>query len=142
MILDVNFTQISSAIPPSSANSSYVNAIAIGYLNSDSIIDLATVYRFSSNLVVWMGTGNGTFIGGTSYTTSFKPYDLSIIDLNGDNQLDIIIICFGASELNLFINQGSGIFVRKLVKYLICILLQFNNFFRRYLIPQAVYHIL
>ncbi|UJR17241.1 hypothetical protein I4U23_004136 [Adineta vaga] len=110
---NVNFTQMSVAIPQSIANYSYLNAVAIGYLNGDSVTDLAAVYRQSNNLVVWMGNGNGTFVGGTPYATSVKPYDLSITDLTGDGQLDIIVMCYAASELNLFINQGSGIFFRK-----------------------------
>jgi hypothetical protein len=105
-----------AATPQSTANYSYLNAIAMGNLNGDSMLDMAAVYRVSNNLAVWLGQGNGTFYSGQTYATNLSPYDLSIVDLTGDGRLDIIVLCFGSSTINLFINQGNGTFVANLVR--------------------------
>lgn len=108
-----------TASPQSSGgNYTYLNAVAMDDLNSDSTIDMAAVYRSSRNLVVWLGQGNGTFSIGQPYTTGANPYDLSIADLTDDGRLDILVLCFGSSTINLFINQGNGTFVANLVRIL------------------------
>jgi hypothetical protein len=51
-----------SASPLSSGgNYTYLNAIAMGNLNDNSMMDMAAVYRQSNKIVVWLGQGNGTF---------------------------------------------------------------------------------
>jgi hypothetical protein len=114
----VNFMQNYSAKPQPTTNYSYLNAIAMGNLNGDSVIDMAAVYRSSDRLVVWLGYGNGTFVDGTPYTTDSMPYDLSLIDMTDDGQLDIVVLCYNSLTINLFVNQGSGIFAGKQVRQL------------------------
>ena len=107
-----------AATPLPIANYSYLNAIAMDDLNGDSVIDIAAVYRNTLNFVVWLGYGNGTFADGTPYTTDPNPSDLTIAELTGDGRLDILVLCYASSTINLFVNQGGGIFAIKQVSLL------------------------
>ncbi|CAF2115318.1 unnamed protein product [Rotaria magnacalcarata] len=109
----LTFTQTYTAISQYAPWCGAPSAIEMGYLSSDSFIDMASVHLFSNQLIVWLGQGNGTFDQGTAYSTDAAPIDLSIVDLTNDGLLDFLVLCNAFNDILLFVNLGDGIFAAK-----------------------------
>jgi cysteine-rich repeat protein len=98
-------------LPPISGNP---DAIEIGDLNNDSIPDAVVAIADSSRLIVLFGTGGLSFgpenVLPTSGTRS-KVASIGDVDLDGDP--DILASTNsnnGAQFINLFLNNGAGVF--------------------------------
>jgi hypothetical protein len=57
---------------------------------------------------VLLGNGNGTFQPALTYSMGNDPHGLSLLDLEGDGDLDVVLACAGASELAIRKNNGNG----------------------------------
>ena len=66
------------------------NALAIGDVNGDGILDIVTV-NSANNVSVLLGSGGGLFQPQTSYPTNTGPTAIVIGDFNNNGRLDIAV---------------------------------------------------
>ena len=102
----------------------YSSPLELEDVNHDSIPDLIyarVVPRLNdpySIFVVKFGTLDGTFSGGTSvYTTRGHPSSFVIADVDGDSHKDIAFVSYAEWDLDVLLNNGSGVFDTLLPRY-------------------------
>ena len=80
-------------------------SVTVGDLDNDKKLDIALVNSGTSQLFLLYGNGNGTFGNETTYALGYGyyPYSIVVKDLNEDNWLDIVIACYGANHVEIFI---------------------------------------
>jgi predicted nucleotidyltransferase len=90
----------------------YPICIAIGDLNNDNLLDIVFASPDSSTVGVMLAHGHGTFGSITTYSTIYKssPCFLTVVDINKDHILDIIVADSGSSDVGLFLGYGNGTF--------------------------------
>ena len=106
--------------PPTSfdAGESTIYGLAIGDLNGDGKPDLALTGLLHSTVSILLGTGTGGFGPPTVIATNLnpendpggEPYSVAIGDLNGDGKLDLAVGNFDASDVSIFLGDGTGAF--------------------------------
>ncbi|CAF4483257.1 unnamed protein product, partial [Rotaria sp. Silwood2] len=86
--------------------------IAVGDFNDDKQVDIVVANSNTSNILIFLGNGNGSFTILQSYSTgqSSEPSAVAIADLNKDNQLDIVVTNSGTDNLLVFLGLGNGTF--------------------------------
>jgi hypothetical protein len=90
-----------------SAGITFPSAIATADFNHDGLADVAAVGQSSSNIVVLLANGNGTFQPPVSYgTTAYGFYTATItpLDANHDGELDVI----AAGDFGSWLLLGNG----------------------------------
>ncbi len=105
-----------AVITYSTGGSSYPTAVAVGDINNDDQLDIIVSNFAACNVGILFGYGNGSFSVVKTYSTgetSF-PYSFTLIDLDIDGQLDIIVANFGASNIGIFFGYGNGSFQNQL----------------------------
>ncbi|CAF1134872.1 unnamed protein product [Adineta ricciae] len=98
--------------------STYVNGsvykIYVADINNDDRLDLIllTQILFYNNINIFFGNGNGTFQiqNIVSLNLIYSPIDISIVDLNKDNNLDIICIVQYDNVVRISYGYGNGTF--------------------------------
>jgi hypothetical protein len=62
--------------------------------------------------MILFGSGYGTFVSNTSYSTGNGSYScaVSIGDFNNDSRLDIVVANSGTSNVGIFLSNGVGTF--------------------------------
>ncbi|HEX7863031.1 MAG TPA: FG-GAP-like repeat-containing protein [Verrucomicrobiae bacterium] len=85
-------------------------SLSLGDLNKDGIIDLATI-NLNNQFSILFGIGDGTF--GTNVTFASQtsdPYDVEIVDINGDGNKDMVGAGLGDGVLVYALGNGNGTF--------------------------------
>ena len=87
-------------------------AIAAGDFNNDHRLDIALVTISTNTLGIFLGSGDGTFILFTTYSTgdSSSPTMVNVADLNKDNHLDVVVVNQGINTIGVFFGIGDGSF--------------------------------
>ncbi len=87
-------------------------AIGVGDFNRDGKLDLVSVGQFgsSSQAVILLGNGDGTFTQGESYDIGSDPQSVAVADLNGDGKLDLAIADSFAGSIDILLGNGDGTF--------------------------------
>jgi hypothetical protein len=88
-------------------------ALAIGDINGDGIVDLATCSAGSNTVSVLIGNPNGTFqpvTGAKTYAIGSLPRDIIILDFNGDGSPDIATTNQNSNNVSVLYNAGGGTF--------------------------------
>jgi uncharacterized protein (TIGR03437 family) len=92
-------------------------SIVAGDFNHDGNTDLAMVATTGndevngSDVVVFIGKGDGTFKPGVLYPTEFGGDTIQAADFNGDGKLDLIVgHCCGDSDVTYLLGNGDGTF--------------------------------
>jgi hypothetical protein len=94
-------------------------ALAVGDVNGDGIPDLAVADHgdFQGNgsgLSILLGNGDGSFQPATHYDAGPFPTALALGDLNGDNQLDVVVAnsegSAHANTVSVLLGNGDGSF--------------------------------
>src|SRR5262249_42017732 len=90
-------------------------AMVTGYFNGDGRLDLATSNRFSSDISVLLGNGDGTFQAQKRYTAGavYDPFSLVAGDLRGDGRFDLATLERTSFRLSVLLNNGDGTFTEK-----------------------------
>jgi hypothetical protein len=102
----------SSQTTYSTGSNSYPRSIAVADLNKDSHLDIVVCNVWYSTIGIFLGSGNGTFSGQTTYPTGInsEPGAIAIGDFNNDSQLDIVIANYNISSIGIFLGYDNGTF--------------------------------
>lgn len=91
----------------------FPTSVALGDFNRDGILDLAVNSSTSygpGGLSVMLGNGDGTFQPAVDYTTQVYPFAVQAGDFNRDGKLDLAVVSFEESTVDLFLGNGDGTF--------------------------------
>jgi subtilisin-like proprotein convertase family protein len=88
-------------------------SIAVGDFNNDTKPDLA-VANFGSfffgSISILLGTGSGGFTAGNIVRTRTQPSFVTVTNLNGDANQDIVVANFGSDSVSTYFGLGNGTF--------------------------------
>ena len=87
--------------------------MAIGDFNNDEQLDVVVVHRAVDRISIYLASNNGTFQKPTIYPTGLhsQPNAVAVAHLTNDQQLDIVVACFGTNNIAIFLGMGDGSFV-------------------------------
>ncbi len=84
-------------------------AIAVGDFNHDGKLDLVVSDFGSSNVIVLLGNGDGTFTSAPSQPgVGVGPDGIAVGDFNGDGNLDLAVANSSSNNLTILLGNGSG----------------------------------
>jgi hypothetical protein len=87
-------------------------AVALGDLDGDGVLDLVVALRAADAIAVYLGATTG-WGPATTYSTFAvnpgKPVSVSLGDLDGDGDLDVVTANRGTSKIGIFLNDGTGL---------------------------------
>jgi hypothetical protein len=88
------------------------NALAIGYFNNDTRLDIVVGNFLSNTIQIFLGYDPEPFAGVVIYSTGDKsePHLIAVNDLNSDNWLDIIVANYGTDNVGILFGRGNGLF--------------------------------
>jgi hypothetical protein len=88
--------------------------VAAADINGDGVLDLAVTQGgpMSSSVAVFVGNGDGTFNAPSSYKTGHRPLGVSILDLNGDHHMDMMVVNGEMDDITVFLGNGDGTFTK------------------------------
>jgi hypothetical protein len=94
---------------------SYPPSVAVGDVNNDNKADIIVTNQNINSISVLLNSGNGTFLPQTIYSV---PYGSSVacpsvVDVNGDNKPDIIVVNSGKNSIGILFNTGDGTFLNQ-----------------------------
>ncbi|CAF2037704.1 unnamed protein product, partial [Rotaria magnacalcarata] len=95
----------------STGPNSHPYSLAVGYLNEDTVLDIAVTNHGDQNVGVLLGNGDGTFRKQMTYSLgAASPYSVGISDLNNDNRMDLITTNNGTNNIIVLLGSGNGSF--------------------------------
>ena len=84
--------------------------LALGDVNGDGRLDVATANYGAGSVSVLVGTGTGAFGPHTDYPTGGIPRSVALGDVNGDGRLDLVAANMNASRASVLLGTGTGTF--------------------------------
>ena len=78
--------------------------------DSDGVQDLAVANRFSSEISILRGNGDGTFQEATLFTTAVSPQDILAADVNNDGVTDLVTTSLNPIGVAVHLGIGDGSF--------------------------------
>ena len=96
----------------STGSGSHPKAVAVGYFNNDSFLDIVVANYDTHNVGVFLGYGNGSFVENQIITSvgSGRPFSLAVGDFNNDKKLDIAVVLEGISTVIILLGSNNGSF--------------------------------
>lgn len=90
-------------------------SVAIGDLNGDGKMDLATANEDGNSVSVLLNAGDGSFQTRRDFGTGGRPYSVAIGDVNEDGKLDLASAnaAFGEHTISVLLNRVDGNFEPK-----------------------------
>jgi hypothetical protein len=87
-------------------------SIAIGDFDNDTRLDVVVANNGTDNIMILFGSGYGTFVSNTSYSTGNGSYScaMAVGDFNNDSRLDIVVANSGTNNVGIFLSDGTGTF--------------------------------
>jgi hypothetical protein len=86
-------------------------SVALGDLNGDGRLDLATANLTDHGVSVLLNMGSGTFAPHVDYPVGSAAFTVVASDLDGDGKVDLAVSC--VAGLALLVNKGAGTFPNK-----------------------------
>jgi hypothetical protein len=80
-------------------------------LNRDGLMDIAVVNTFTSDLVLFYNKGGRKF-DPVKIPSAAGPMGVVAADLNGDGWMDLITVMKGVPEVEVYMNDGKGGFLK------------------------------
>ncbi|CAF0939462.1 unnamed protein product [Rotaria sordida] len=99
-----------SMVTYSTGPGSAPRSLVLADLNCDHKDDVIVANRGGSNIGVLFNQGGGKFGSLTTYSTGAgsSPRAVAVVDLNGDDKLDVVCINTGTNNIYIFFNSGDG----------------------------------
>ncbi len=94
------------------------DAVTVGDLNGDVLPDLVITNAFSNTVAVILSTGGGTngvavtYALPVSYQVGSGPKSVTLGDVTGDGNLDVVVTNSNDSTLSVLLNDGLGVFTK------------------------------
>jgi hypothetical protein len=87
-------------------------SIAVGDFDNDTRLDVVVANNGTDNIMILFGSGYGTFVSDTSYSTGNDSYPcwVAVGDFNNDSRLDIVVANSGTNNVGIFLSNGIGTF--------------------------------
>jgi hypothetical protein len=88
--------------------------VAAADINGDGVLDLAVSQggQMSSAVAVFLGKGDGTFQAPSAYKTGHRPLSVSVLDLNKDQHMDMMVVNGEMDDITVFLGKGDGTFTK------------------------------
>lgn len=93
------------------------NFVVLDDFDGDSILDAVVQNRGSDDLSLLIGNGNGTFdvatlisLGSTPASIAFGTNQVASGDINGDGDLDLVVIGLISDDITVLVGNGDGTF--------------------------------
>jgi len=88
---------------------SFSESIVVGDFNGDSKLDLVTAHRFTRDVSVLLGKGDGTFQAAPNFAFGdLIPKSMAIGDFNNDARQDLVVV--GEQGIDILLGTGTGSF--------------------------------
>jgi FG-GAP-like repeat len=80
-------------------------------------MDIVVANHGTDSVGVFLGYGNGSFMNQSLHPTGFgsRPYSVSVIDINNDTLLDIVVANQGTNNIGIFLGYGNGLFADQML---------------------------
>ncbi|QDU83171.1 FG-GAP repeat protein [Planctomycetes bacterium Pla163] len=78
-----------------------VIGIAVGDIDGDGIVDIANSAEDDDQVRVHLGLGGGAFAAPLVWPVASEPVDVHLEDLDGDGVCELLVLCAGASVLEV-----------------------------------------
>ncbi|MEK7832862.1 MAG: FG-GAP-like repeat-containing protein, partial [Acidobacteriota bacterium] len=87
--------------------------VGVGYINSDTHLDIVTTDNDSASLTILLGDGTGDFTvtASSPFPVGSGPITVEIGDFNEDNKSDLVVTNEGSASLSVLLGNGDGTFV-------------------------------
>ena len=90
----------------------YPNAVTLGDVNNDGVLDMATA-NDGGTASVLLGLSAGGFGARVEYPTGSYPTGVALGDVNGDGKLDLVTSNSGDVTISVLLGTGTGTFGAK-----------------------------
>ena len=99
-----------SPFPALAAGKPHNHGLALGDLDGDGHLDVATADDEANVVAVLLGDGRGGFrrAPGAPFRVGREPYPLALGDVNGDGRLDAVVPNLGSASLSVLLGDGRG----------------------------------
>jgi hypothetical protein len=71
-------------------------------------VDLVSANCLDGNVTVYTNNGTGTFATGVYYSAGARPSAVSVADVNGDGNGDIVVTDLNSAAINVLLGNGNG----------------------------------
>jgi hypothetical protein len=89
-------------------------SVAIGDLNHDGRLDLATANYNAGTTSILLGEGDGTFRPHADFPTAMNPISVVVRDLDMDGHADLAVARQSANAVSVLLGYGNGTFAPKI----------------------------
>jgi hypothetical protein len=100
-----HFSEVDSSLPGSP-----LTGMAAGYFNAGPNGDMAGLNPGSDTVDIFLGNGDGSFRGPTSYHVGTNPNSILVRDVNKDGKQDLVVMNSGSSDISVLLGKGDGTF--------------------------------